>query len=114
MLAGSAAGLAGAEPQKEDAIIAQKLITAIESSDYDAFVVNGEAAFKQLKKEQFDAVASQLAPKLKAGHELSYLGDLKQKGCHVTLWRVRFAGGGDDALATLVMREGKISGFWIR
>jgi hypothetical protein len=38
-------------------------------------VADGEGPFKQLKEEQFEAVSAQLAPKLQAGHEVSYLGD---------------------------------------
>ena len=94
--------------------MAVKLITAIERSDYDTFVADGEGPFRQLRKEQFEAVSAQLAPKLQAGHEVSYLGDLKQKGYHVTLWRIRFTAGGDDALATLSIKDGKVGGFWIR
>jgi hypothetical protein len=114
MLVGSSAILCAAEPQKEDAAIAAKLITAIEKSDYEAFVTDGEGPFKQLKKEQFDSVAAQVAPKLQAGHEVSYLGDLKQKGYHVTLWKVSFKDGSDDALATLSIKDGKVGGFFIR
>jgi len=114
MLVGSSAVLGADVPQKEDAAIAAKLITAIEKSDYDTFVADGEGPFKQLKKEQFETVSAQLAPKLQAGHEVSYLGDLKQKGYHVTLWRISFKDGSDDALATLSMKDGKVGGFWIR
>jgi len=114
MLVGGSAVLCGAEPRKEDAALAAKLITAIERSDYDAFVADGEGPFKQLRKGQFEAVSAQLSPKLQGGHEVSYLGDLKQKGYHVTLWRISFKDGGDDALATLSVKDGKVGGFWIR
>ena len=78
------------------------------------FVADGEAPFRQLKKEQFEAVAVKLGPKFRAGHEISYLGDLKQKGYHVTLWKVSFKDGSDDQLATLSTREGKVGGFFVR
>ena len=94
--------------------MASKLITAIEKSDYETFVADGEAPFKQLKKEQFQAVAANVAPKLQAGHEVSYLGDLKQKGYRVTLWKISFKDGSDDMLATLGVKDGKVGGFWIR
>lgn len=113
-LIGSPAVLSAAEPATEDVALVSKLIDAIEKSDYDSFVADGEAPFKQLKKEQFDPVATQAAPRLQAGHELSYLGDLKQKGYHVTLWRISFKDGSDDALATLSVKDGKVGGFFIR
>ena len=114
MLVGGLAVLRAAEPAKEDAATVSKLITAIEKSAYEAFVADGEAPFKQLKKEQFEAVAAKIAPKLQAGHEVSYLGVLMQKGYRVTLWKISFKDGSDDMLATLSMKDGMVGGFWIR
>lgn len=114
ILAGTSPALSAAEPPKNDAAISAKLITAIQMSDYEAFVSDGEALFKTLKKAQFEAVAAQLAPKLAAGCEVSYLGELKQRGYRVTLWKITFKDGSDDALATLSVMDGKVGGFWIR
>jgi hypothetical protein len=97
-------------PQAE----ATKLVSAIASDDYEAFVVDGNAAFQRLKKDQFESVVSQLGSKLKSGYDLTYLGDLNQKGYQVTLWRIRFQNGGDDFLANLSMKDGKVGGFWIK
>ena len=91
-----------------------KLVSAIASDNYAAFVADGNAAFQGLKKDQFESVVSQLGSKLKAGYDLAYLGDLNQRGYLVTLWRIRFQNGGDDLLATLSMKEGKVGGFWIK
>ena len=91
-----------------------KLVSAIASDNYAAFVVDGNAAFQALKKDQFESVVSQIGSKLKSGYDLTYLGDLNQRGYQVTLWRVRFKNGGDDLLATLSMKEGKVGGFWIK
>ena len=67
-----------------------------------------------MKKENFDAVSAQLAPRFKAGYTVTYLGDLQQQGFHVTLWKVSFQDGKDDALATLSVKDGKVGGFWIK
>ena len=93
---------------------ATKLVSAIASDDFTAFVADGNAAFQGLKKDQFKAVVSQLSSKLKAGYDLTYLGDLNQHGYQVTLWRIRFKSGGDDLIATLSMKDGKVGGFWIK
>jgi hypothetical protein len=106
--------LFAAESPKEDAAVSAKLLSAIENSDYKAFLADGDAAFQQLKQEQFDSLAAKLAPKLKSGYAVSYLGELKQRGYRVTLWKVSFTAGGDDALATLSMKDGKVGGFFIR
>jgi hypothetical protein len=114
LLVGGSAILSAAESPKEDASMVTKLVTTIVKSDYEGFVSNGDAPFKQITKDQFAAASSQLAPKLKAGHEISYLGELKQNGYRVTLWKVSFKDGSDDALATLSMKDGKVGGFYIR
>jgi hypothetical protein len=62
----------------------------------------------------FNAQKKRRRSKLKAGYDLAYLGDLNQRGYQVTLWRIRFKSGGDDLLATLSMRDGKVGGYWIQ
>lgn len=114
ILIGSAITALGADARKEEAAAAAKLITALETADYPAFVSDGEPAFKKLTKDQFASVSGLFGPRLKAGYTLSYLGDLKQKGYRVTLWKVIFSNGSDDALATLSMKGGRVGGFFIR
>jgi len=99
---------------KEDAQAVAKLVAAIEASNYAAFVADGEPGFKGITPEQFHGVASALGPKLKAGKSVSYLGDLKQRGYRVTLWKIAYKDGSDDGLATLGMKDGKVGGFTIR
>ena len=111
---GALAVLSAAEPSQDALAASNKLLAAIASGDYAAFVADGDAAFKGLKKEQFDAVAAQLAPQFKSGYEATYLGELNQRGYQVTLWRLRFKAGGDDALATLSLKDKKIGGYWIK
>ncbi|MEI6323417.1 MAG: hypothetical protein WCP60_09965 [bacterium] len=91
-----------------------KLLNAISGGDYAAFIADGSDAFKGITKTQFDAVVAQLSTEMKAGYEATYLGDLNQKGYQVTLWRLRFSSGGDDLLATLSLKGGKVGGYWIK
>ena len=104
----------GAEPTPDSLNASNKLLAAISSGDFAAFVADGNDAFKGLKKEQFDSVCSQLGPRFKAGYQVTYLGDLNQKGYQVTLWRLRFSDGGDDFLASLSLKDGKVGGYWIK
>jgi hypothetical protein len=39
------------------------------------FVEDGEPAFKNIEKKQFDLVTAQLAPRMKEGYEVTYLGE---------------------------------------
>lgn len=106
--------LFGADAPAQDQGISRAIIRAIEKSDYESFVADGDAAFKKLTKAQFESVSSQLSPRFKSGYEVTYLGELKQKGFRVTLWKLSFEDGKDDALATLSMKDGKVGRFWIK
>ncbi len=90
-----------AEPPPKDLVAADRIIDAIKTNDLEKFTTDGEPAFVALTKEQLAAVSAQLSPRLEKGFETTYLGRLKQAGYTVTLWRLRFNDGGDDALATL-------------
>ena len=100
-----------AEPSKEDDAMLSKLIVASQNLDYEAFIAD---SVRPITKEQFEAVASKLSPRLKAGHDISYLGVLNQRGLRVTVWKLSFKDAGDDHLVTLGVRDGKVSTFLIR
>jgi hypothetical protein len=114
MLVGGATFALAAEAPKEDAASVNKLITALVNSDHAAFVSDGEAAFKAMKQGQFESFAAKISPVLKSGYEVTYLGTLNQKGYRMSLWKVSLKAGGDDLLASLSMRDGKVGGFFIR
>ena len=96
-----------------DAEMCVRLIKAIAAADHAAFIAEGDAAIRQLTKERFAAVAAQLGPRLQSEHETTYLGELRQRGYHVTLWKLSFKDGTDDALASLSVKDGKVGGFFI-
>lgn len=114
MLVGGAIHAFAAEAPKEDAACVQQLLTAVVNSDHAAFVADGEAVFKTMKPEQFTAFAARISPVLKSGYDLTYLGTLSQRGYRVSLWKISLKAGGDDLLATLSMRDGKVGGFFVR
>ena len=92
-----------------------KLLKAVEANDYANFVAEGSEAFKAgLTKQMLEGVSAQLAPRLQKGYEVSYLGELKQQGCQVHLWKLAYKDGGDDTLAKLVLKDGKVAGFWLQ
>jgi uncharacterized protein GlcG (DUF336 family) len=105
----SSAGAATAQEKTFSAEIMQ----ATKDQDYQAFIADGDNAFKQITELQFKAVCVQITPRLIAGYDLVFLGALKQQGYHVTLWKVAYTDGGDDELLTLSVRNGKIGGAWI-
>ncbi|HZZ18580.1 MAG TPA: hypothetical protein VFE25_04385 [Opitutaceae bacterium] len=109
----SAACSSAAEARKEDAALSAKLFAAIQKSDYNSFVADGDDAFHGLTKAQFGSVSAAFAPRLATAH-ITFLGELSQHGYRVTLWKIAFSDGSDDALATLSVMGGKVGGFWIR
>ncbi len=117
LLAGGAASVVIASlavPASPDQIQTTKLITAIENDDYDAFIADGNSLFSGITKDQFDAVSAQISARLKAGYTLVYFGEMKKLNYHVTVWKVSYKDGGDDDLAELSVKNGKVGGFWIR
>lgn len=102
------------EPSAASAAAFQNIVKALTSDDYELFIAEGDAAFRGLKKPMFESVVTQLAPRFEAGYETTYLGQMRQKGYEVTLWKFAFKDGGDDMLGTLSLKDGKVGGFWIK
>ena len=91
------------------------LLTAIAANNYDSLVANAAPALKsRITRETFTQVSTQLAPRLKKGYKLQYLGSLKQQGIEVFLWKMTYDDGGDDMLIRLVIQENKVAGFWFQ
>ena len=90
------------------------VLTALKNDDYAGFVADAEAPFKAaLTKPMLAQVNAQLSPRLKGGYRTLYLGKLSQKGYQVYLWKLTYTDGGDDSLASLSLKAGKIGGFFI-
>ena len=90
------------------------LLAAIKADDYAAFVTDAQPAFKAaLTKPMLDEVNAQFAPRIKQGYKVVYLGQLSQHGYQVYLWKLSYTGGGDDSLASLSLKAGKVGGFFI-
>lgn len=92
----------------------KKLMTATVAADYDGFMAECDATMRAaLTKAKLEDVSKQLGPRLKAGYDSEYLGELKQRGFAVHLWKVHCKDGGDDFLATLSIKDGKAGGFYL-
>ncbi len=78
-------------------------------------MANGTNEFKAgLTKPMLAGVSGQLASRMKQGYTGHYLGELKQQGFRVLLWKLKYEDGGDDTLAKLVLDNGKTAGFWLQ
>ena len=91
--------------------IFKKMISAQKAHNYDEFVADADDNLKAaLSQTQFDAASNVLNKRFKDGYELTFLGELNQKGFQVFLYRFRCKDGGDDILGTLSVKDGKVGG----
>jgi hypothetical protein len=110
----SAGHCLGAEPEVA-ATMVKKLLAAVKANDYDAFVAQGNATVKAgLTKQMLEGVSAQLASRMEKGYDSLYFGALKQQECEVYLWKLTYKDGGDDTLVKLVLKDGKVAGFWLQ
>ena len=103
------------EVQKAERIVSNNLLAATEQNDYEAFLKDATAEVKAaLTKQMLEGVSAQVAPHMKKGYEVAYLGNLTQAGCEVHLWKVTYQDGHDDTLARLVLKGRNVAGFWLQ
>jgi len=92
-----------------------RLIQAIEVNNRDAFLKDATSAMSQaITSQVLASVSTDLAPHLANGYALVYLGNLKQSGDAVQIWKVTFKDGRDDALVKMSLNDGKLDGFFIQ
>ena len=106
---------AQAEPDQKAQALFERLMAATVSNDYDGFIAECDAVMKAaLTKPMLEGVSKQIEPRAKNGYDAQYFGEMKQQGHSVHLWRIRFKDGGDDVLATLSVKDGKVGGFYLK
>jgi hypothetical protein len=106
---------AQAEPDQKAQALFERLMAATVSNDYDGFIAECDAKMKAaLTKSNLAGVSEQIEPRAKQGYNAQYLGELNQRGYKVHLWRLSFKDAGDDVLATLSVKDGKVGGFYLK
>ena len=89
-----------------------RMIKAVETGDYDAFVETAEPTFKaELPKTAFNSGTVAIYVRMKAGYASSYLGTLTKGGYSVSYWKLAFKDGKDDVLVSLALKNGKVGAF---
>ena len=92
-----------------------KLLAAQDTKDYDTFISHADDQLKAgLSRTQFEASSDVLKANAAGGtREVTFLGELNQRGYEVYLYRLRFKTG--DLLGTMALNtEGKVSGIWFK
>jgi hypothetical protein len=112
-LSGAVCLAAGAEDSARPVL--DKLLKAVEANDYESFVADGTPEVKAgLTKQMLEGVSAQMAPRMNKGYDAAFLGELKQQGCRVYLWKLTYKDGGDDTLVRLTLKAGKVAGFLLQ
>ncbi len=97
-----------------DQPVVHQLLNAMAQNDYQAFIGQGTTEFGAITQQQFSEVANSISPRLKQGYTVQHLGNLRQQGLDISVWKISFSDQGDELLATLNVRNGKVGGFFLR
>ena len=91
------------------------LLAATAAGDYDQFVSVANDRFRRgITPSMFDSISQSLGPRMQhGGCTPTYLGQFRQNGTQVSLWRLAFTDGGDDRLARMSMSQDRVGGFVI-
>ena len=89
------------------------LLAATAAGDYNQFVSVANDTFRRgITPSMFDSISQSLGPRTQhGGCTPTYLGQFRQNGTQVSLWRLAFTDGGDDRLARLSMLQDRVNGF---
>lgn len=94
--------------------VCRRMLEATKSKSYEDFVAEGDDNLRAaLTRQMFDGVSGMVGPKLRKGYQISYLGQLRQDGADVFLWRLDFTGEKDQALVKMAMKDGKVAGIFL-
>lgn len=113
LAAGKPALAASAAPVAAERLLLN-MIEAVKVQSYEDFLTDADAQLKsQFSRQQFEGICGLYAAPLRKGYRLEYLGQLRQRGAFVHLWKVSIVDGQDESLIRLVMKDGKVSGIWV-
>ena len=111
----AAFGLARAEDDEGARTLFDKMLAAQDAKDYEGFLENADAQLRgSLTRDAFEKSSEVLRADAAGGtREVTFLGELNQRGYEIYLYRLRFKTG--DLLGTLTLDpDGKVAGFWLK
>jgi len=110
----AASAHAEAAPPADAQRLVTKMIDAVISQSYDAFLADADANLKtHLSRQQFEGLCGLYTQPLKTGYKLDYFGRLKQQGRVVHVWKISTNGAQDEALIRMAVKDGKVGGIWV-
>jgi hypothetical protein len=111
----SAASAAAAITEDPPEAALKKVLEAVKTRSFDDFLADADDNVRaKLGRQQFDAVSALVGPRLKEGYKTTYLTKLRKSGNAVHLWKLQFKDGKDEALVTMSVKDGKMTGIFIQ
>jgi hypothetical protein len=111
LLADKNAVAAPTAPAGTEAVLI-RMIEAVKAQSYDDFLANADSQLKsQLSRQQFEGFCGLYTAPLRKGYRLEYMGQLRQRGASVLLWKITVVDAQDETLLRLVLKDGKVNGF---
>jgi hypothetical protein len=101
------------DPRKQSADVAARVLEAVKTRDYQAFVALGDKGVRKIEAEDFQSLVQRHASRLRLGHELQPLDERWRGTVLVSRWRLIFKDGSPNAILTLGVREGRVATFVI-
>jgi hypothetical protein len=100
----------GAPPPEAHKLLT-KMIDAVKTESYDAFLADADANLKKhLSRQQFEGMCGLYSKPLNKGYTLEYFGQLKKRDMAVYVWKVSTNGAQEDVLIRLAVKDGKVGG----
>jgi hypothetical protein len=105
----------GDESPGEEKNIYGVLLQAIQDGDGAVFQELGTEAFKkQMTPELFHSAQVEIGARLRGGYTSSYLGKISKNNREIFLWKIITSKTQDQLLATLVLENNKVAGFYFQ
>ncbi|HEX8875097.1 MAG TPA: hypothetical protein VF780_10760 [Nitrosospira sp.] len=115
VLIGLAPHLVFAQAPQPVETIMKNMLSAIQDNSLPDFVASGDSEFQGGMTQQIlDGIRQPVASRLKQGYTATFVTELNQQGFMVYLWKLEFRDKNDDVLVTMALKDGKVSGFWLR
>ena len=99
--------------RKQSTDVAARVLEAVKTQDYQAFVALGDKGVRKMQAEDFQSLVQRHASHLRLGHELQPLDERWRGAVLVRRWKLIFKDGSHDAVLTLGVREGRVATFML-
>ena len=101
-------------PAKDPAdALMKRMLDALKAGSYDAFIADGTAKMKAGGRSAFGVASAHFAPLLVKGYKTTYLTRVRKEGRALSLWKLEPNGAPEDYVIRVVVKDGKVDGFWI-